>query len=43
MGKFEFDPVYPVIRLLALVKVIKMRRVLSSVVVEESAIAFLED
>jgi stearoyl-CoA desaturase (delta-9 desaturase) len=41
--KFEFDPVYPVIRLLALIHVIKMRRVMSSVPVEESAIAFLAD
>ena len=45
--KFEFDPVYLIIRLLASVKVIRMRRVTASApvdaMVEESPVAFLSD
>src|SRR5688572_9627748 len=43
--KFEFDPVYLIIRMLAFFKVIRMRRATTSVPVpvEESPIAFLAD
>lgn len=41
--KFEFDPVFLVIRLLSATKVIKIRRAQTAAVVEDNPVGFLMD